>query len=130
MLKFGEVISKHKTLILIIAVILLIPSAYGYIKTRVNYDILSYLPKDIETMEGQDILVDEFGTGAFSMFVVEGMPDKDVAALKEKIEAVDHVEKVIWYDSIADLSVPKEILPEKLYNAFNNDDKDATMMPL
>ena len=114
MLKFGEVISKHKTLILIIAVILLIPSAYGYIKTRVNYDILSYLPKDIETMEGQDILVDEFGTGAFSMFVVEGMPDKDVAALKEKIEAVDHVEKVIWYDSIADLSVPKEILPEKL----------------
>ena len=85
MLKFGEVISKHKTLILIIAVILLIPSAYGYIKTRVNYDILSYLPKDIETMEGQDILVDEFGTGAFSMFVVEGMPDKDVAALKEKM---------------------------------------------
>ena len=130
MLKFGEVISKHKTLILIIAVILLIPSAYGYIKTRVNYDILSYLPKDIETMEGQDILVDEFGTGAFSMFVVEGMPDKDVAALKEKIEAVDHVEKVIWYDSIADLSVPKEILPEKLYNAFNNDDKDATMMAI
>ena len=117
-------------MILILGFILLIPAAYGYIKTKVNYDILSYLPKDIETMVGQDILVDQFGTGAFSLYVVEGMEDKEVSALKSKIENVDHVSKVIWYDSFADLSVPKDMLPEKLYNAFNNDDKDATMMAI
>ncbi len=130
MLKLGEKIVSARVVILILGFILLIPAAYGYIKTKVNYDILSYLPKDIETMVGQDILVDQFGTGAFSLYVVEGMEDKEVSALKSKIEDVDHVSKVIWYDSFADLSVPKDMLPEKLYDAFNNDDKDATMMAI
>ena len=130
MLKLGEKIVSARVVILILSFVLLIPAAYGYIKTRVNYDILSYLPKDIETMVGQDILVDQFGTGAFSLYVVEGMEDKEVSALKSKIEDVDHVSKVIWYDSFADLSVPKDMLPEKLYDAFNNDDKDATMMAI
>ena len=130
MLKLGEKIVSARVVILILSFVLLIPAAYGYIKTRVNYDILSYLPKDIETMVGQDILVDQFGTGAFSLYVVEGMEDKEVSALKSKIENVDHVSKVIWYDSFADLSVPKDMLPEKLYDAFNNDDKDATMMAI
>ena len=130
MLKLGEKIVSARVVILILSFVLLIPAAYGYIKTRVNYDILSYLPKDIETMVGQDILVDQFGTGAFSLYVVEGMEDKEVSVLKSKIENVDHVSKVIWYDSFADLSVPKDMLPEKLYDAFNNDDKDATMMAI
>lgn len=130
MLKLGEKIVSARVVILILSFVLLIPAAYGYIKTRVNYDILSYLPEDIETMVGQDILVDQFGTGAFSLYVVEGMEDKEVSALKSKIENVDHVSKVIWYDSFADLSVPKDMLPEKLYDAFNNDDKDATMMAI
>ena len=130
MLKLGEKIVSARVVILILGFVLLIPAAYGYIKTKVNYDILSYLPKDIETMVGQDILVDQFGTGAFSLYVVEGMEDKEVSALKSKIENVDHVSKVIWYDSFADLSVPKDMLPEKLYDAFNNDDKDATMMAI
>ena len=123
---FAKVIVKARVLILIVATLLLIPSAFGYLKTRVNYDILSYLPKDIETMKGQDILEDEFGTGAFSMVVVEDMPLKDVAKLKEKISEVDHVKTVIWYDSVADLSVPVEILPDDIREAFING--DATMM--
>ena len=130
MLKLGEKIVSARVVILILSFVLLIPAAYGYIKTRVNYDILSYLPKDIETMEGQDILVDQFGTGAFSLYVVEGMEDKDISALKEKIEDVEHVSKVVWYDSFADLSVPKSMLPDSLYDAFNNDEKDATMMAI
>mgnify|MGYP001144840816 CR=1 FL=1 len=112
--------------ILIFSFLLLIPSFFGYIGTRVNYDILSYLPKDIETMVGQDILVDEFGTGAFSMFVVEGMQPKEVSALKASIEEVEHVEKVIWYDSAMDISVPMELLPGEFYEAFNSG--DCTMM--
>lgn len=130
MLKLGEKIVSARVVILILSFVLLIPAAYGYIKTRVNYDILSYLPENIETMEGQDILVDQFGTGAFSLYVVEGMEDKDISALKSKIEDVDHVSKVIWYDSFADLSIPKDVLPDSLYEAFNNDSKDATMMAI
>lgn len=112
--------------ILIIAVILLIPSVIGYAKTRVNYDILTYLPKDIDTMKGQDILIDEFGTGAFSFCVVKNMDYKHVAALKKKIAKVDHVKDVLWYDSIADLSIPAEILPDKVYKVFNTD--NSTLM--
>lgn len=130
MLKLGEKIVNARVVILILSIVLLIPAAYGYLHTRINYDILSYLPKDIETMVGQDILVDQFGTGAFSMYVVEGMEEKDVSKLKEEIEAVDHVSKVIWYDSIADLSIPMDLLPEDLYEAFNNADKDATLMAI
>lgn len=119
-------IVKMRFVILIAALALLIPSAIGYFNTRVNYDILSYLPKDIETMKGQDILAEDFGTGAFSMCVVDGMELKDVAKLKEKIEAVDNVKEVIWYDSFMDLSIPVDILPDELKDAFING--DATMM--
>lgn len=126
--KFGKRVVQLRIPILILSLVLLVPSFLGYVSTRVNYDILSYLPKDIETMVGQDILVDEFGTGAFSMFVVEGMAPKDVSRLKSDIEQVEHVEKVIWYDSVMDLSVPMEIMPDELYEAFNSG--DATMMAI
>lgn len=124
--KLGKGIVKHKTLILLLGILLLIPSAFGYLKTRVNYDILSYLPKDIETMKGQDILVDEFGTGAFSMVVLEGMDFKDVSALKAEMEQVDHVKDIIWYDTFADISIPVELLPEKIKDAFIQG--DCTLM--
>lgn len=123
---FGKWVVKGRFLILLISILLLIPSAIGYLNTRVNYDILSYLPKDIETMVGQDILEKDFGTGAFSICVVEGMEYKDVAKLKASIENVDHVKKAIWYDSVADLSIPVEILPEDIQEVFNNG--DATIM--
>ncbi|MGN0293266.1 MAG: RND family transporter [Lachnospiraceae bacterium] len=122
MKKFSQAVVKYRVVIFILSLVLLIPSAWGYLNTRVNYDILSYLPGDIETMEGQEILQDEFGTGAFSMLVVEGMNNKDVSALKSKISEVEHVKTVIWYDSIADLSVPVEILPEDLQKVFMNGD--------
>ncbi|SFA84545.1 hypothetical protein SAMN05216249_103135 [Acetitomaculum ruminis DSM 5522] len=124
----GKFVVKHRILILVIAALLLIPAAFGYIHTRVNYDILSYLPKDIETMKGQDIMVEEFGKGAFSMCVVEGMNTKDVEELKGEIEKVDHVAKVIWYTNFVDASVPKELLPDELYEAFNNG--DCTLMAI
>ncbi|MEY8264863.1 MMPL family transporter [Lachnospiraceae bacterium 64-25] len=126
--KFGKKVVQLRIPILILSLVLLIPSFLGYVSTRVNYDILSYLPKDIETMVGQDILVDEFGTGAFSMFVVEGMVPKDIIRLKEEIEQVAHVEKVIWYDSVMDISVPMEMMPDAVYEAFNSG--DATMMAI
>ena len=126
MIKFGKAVVKARIPILIISLLLLIPSFFGYVGTRVNYDVLTYLPKDIETMKGQDILEDEFGSGAFSMLVVENMPDKDVSALREKIEKVDHVKSAIWYDSLMDISIPKEMLPDEFYSKFNSG--DATMM--
>ena len=94
--KFSRGIVKSRFVIFIISLVLLIPSFFGYISTRVNYDVLSYLPKDIETMVGQDVLMDDFGTGAFTMIVTEGLPYTDVSKLKEKVEDVDHVKKVIW----------------------------------
>ena len=126
MVKLGRKIVKLRYVIFIVSILLLVPSAIGYIKTKVNYDILYYLPDDIETMEGQDILVDEFGTGAYSMFICEEMPNQEVAALKEKLEKVEHVEKIIWYDSFADLTFPMEMLPEKIRKVFNAE--DSTMM--
>lgn len=126
MLKLAKGIVKYRIPILIISILLLIPAAFGMAATRVNYDILSYLPSDIDTMVGQDILIDEFGKGGFSMVVVEGTTDKETAELKEKIENVDGVASVIWYDTIADISIPKEILPDDLYEKFNTD--DTTLM--
>ena len=128
MVNFGKKVVKYRVLILILGVLLLIPSVFGYLNTRVNYDVLTYLPDNIETMKGQDILVNEFGTGAFSMFIVDGMEEKDVAELKEKIEKVDHVANVIWYDSIADISVPMSMLPDDIYDVFNSD--TGTMMAI
>lgn len=126
MVKFGKFITKHKLFILILGVLLIIPSMIGMVKTRVNYDVLSYLPDSLETVSGQDIMVDEFGMGAFSMVIVENMDNKDVVALKEKLEKVDHVEKIIWYDSVADISLPTDMLPNELKGALFNG--DATMM--
>ena len=126
MIKLGKWITKHRVIILIVAVVLLIPSVLGMVATRINYDMLNYLPDTLETIQGQDILLEDFGKGAFSMIVVEDMEPKDTAALKEKIEQVNHVDSVIWYDSLADISIPMEILPDKFYEIFNTD--HSTMM--
>lgn len=126
MIKLGKWIAKHKVIIVIISLLLLIPSFIGMAATRVNYDILSYLPDSLETVEGQDIMVDEFGMGAFSMVVVEDMDLKDVAELKQKFQDVEHVKDVLWYDSVADLSIPVSMIPDKFKDAFFNG--DATMM--
>ncbi len=126
MLRFGEWIAKHRVLILLFGIVLLIPSAIGYANTRVNYDILSYLPKDIDTMTGQDILKDEFGQGGFSLVMIEGMSDKDVAKTAHKFEEIDHVSSVVCYQSLTDCEIPMEILPEKYIKAFNNG--NTTMM--
>jgi hypothetical protein len=128
MVNLRKKIVKYRVAILIIAFLLLIPSAMGYFKTRVNYDILYYLPDDIETMVGQDILMEDFGKGAFAMEIVEGMSTKDVAKVKQQIEAVDGVADVIWYDSLVDISVPMEMLPENLEEIFNTE--DATLMAI
>lgn len=121
MLNFGKKIVKLRIPILILSILLLIPSAIGYFNTRVNYDILYYLPDDIETMQGQDILLQDFGKGAYAMFVADGLTDSQVSRLKEQMEQVDHVAQVIWYDSVADLSVPQEILPDSLYDVFHSE---------
>lgn len=123
---FSKAVVKHRILILIVVLVLMIPSVLGMAGTRINYDMLDYLPEDMETVIGQNELLEDFGKGAFSFIIVEDMPAKDVAALKEKIEQVDHVETVLWYDSIADLSIPMELLPDKIYNEFNTE--NATMM--
>lgn len=128
MIKFGKGVVKFRIPILIISFLLLVPSMIGYANTRINYDILSYLPEDIETMQGQEILLEEFGTGAFSVAVVEGMDQKGVAALKSEIEQIDHVKTVLWYDSLADISIPMELLPGDIEEAFENEEKNSTLM--
>lgn len=128
MIKFGKGVVKARILILILSILLLVPAAVGYFNTRVNYDILSYLPEDIETMQGQDILLDEFGTGAFSFCVVEGMEARDISAMRQEMEKVPHVKSVIWYDSLADISIPMELLPDDIYEFFNNKDTDSTLL--
>lgn len=125
-IKFGKWITKHKVLVIILAVILMIPAVIGYVSTRINYDVLSYLPNSLETVSGQDTMVDEFGTGAFSMIVVENMENKDVVELKEKIKKVEHVEDVLWYDDALDITVPTQMLPDKFRKALFNG--KATMM--
>ncbi len=125
-MKFSRAVVKYRIPIVIISILLLIPSVIGIVKTRINYDILSYLPGDIDTMEGQDIMLDEFGKGGFSFVILEGMDDKDIVKLKEKIEQVDAVGDVLWYDTAADITIPKELLPDDIYDVFNNE--DSTMM--
>ncbi len=126
MVKIGKKIVKFRIPIFVLCMLLLIPSGWGYLHTRINYDILSYLPDSLETVQGQDIMVDEFGMGAFSMVIVEDMEPKDVVKLKEQIEKVDHVKDVLWYDSLMDISMPIEMLPDRLREAFNQG--NATMM--
>ena len=122
----AKAIVKNRVLIFIVALALMIPATLGMLGTRINYDMLNYLPDNMDTVIGQDTLKDDFGKGAFSLIVVEDMPAKDVAALRKRIEAVEHVDSAVWYDSLTDLSVPMEILPEKIYNEFNNG--NATML--
>ena len=126
MVKVGKKIVKFRVPILILSIILLIPAVWGYVNTRSNYDVLTYLPEDIETMQGQEIMTNDFGIGAFSMLMVDGMEDKEIVKLKEKVEKVDGVENVLWYDSLADISVPQSVLPSKLYDEYNTE--DGTMM--
>lgn len=126
MVKVGKKIVKFRVPILILSIILLIPAVWGYVNTRINYDVLTYLPEDIETMQGQEIMTNDFGIGAFSMLMVDGMEDKEIVKLKEKVEKVDGVENVLWYDSLADISVPQSVLPSKLYDEYNTE--DGTMM--
>lgn len=125
-MKFGKAVVRCRVPILILALILMAPSFIGMSATRVNYDMLDYLPEDMDTVVGQNALLEDFGKGAFSFLILEDMPVRDVSALREKVEQVDHVETVLWYDSLADLSVPMEVLPDTLYDAFNSE--NATMM--
>ena len=125
-MRLSKAVVKNRVLILIVALLLLIPSVLGMANTRINYDMLDYLPEDMDTVVGQNELLDEFGKGAFSFIILEDMPAKDVVALKEKIEKVNHVETVLWYDDLADISVPMELLPEKVWKEFNTD--HSTMM--
>lgn len=126
MIKIGKKIVKFRIPIFILSLLLLIPAGFGYLHTRINYDILSYLPNHLETVKGQDIMVDEFGMGAFSMVIVEDMEPKDVVKLKEEIKNVNHVKDVLWYDSIMDITFPIEMLPDSIREAFNQG--NATMM--
>ena len=125
-MQFSKWIVRSRIPILILTVILLIPSVIGMVRTRVNYDMLTYLPSEMETVKGQNELLKEFNKGAFSFIVLEDMPDKDISELKTKIEKINNVDTVLWYDSFADLSIPKEILPDEIYNAFNSE--NSTMM--
>lgn len=128
MIKFGKAVVKLRIPILILSFLLLIPTSLGYLHTRINYDILSYLPKDIETMEGQDILLEEFGTGAFSVAVIDGMEQKDIVTLESEIKEVDHVKDVLWYGSVADISIPMEVLPSDVADALRNAEDDNYLM--
>ena len=125
-MRIAKKIVQLRVPILVLAVLLLIPSVFGMAKTRINYDMLTYLPEDMETMVGQDALMKDFGKGAFSLIVIEDMQPEDVSRLRKSIESVDHVDSVIWYDSLMDVSIPMELLPEKVYKAFNAG--NATLM--
>lgn len=122
-MKLAKAIVKSRFVILIVSLALLVPAALGMIFTRTNYDMLNYLPDSLETVQGQQYLLDDFGKGAFSFLIFENVDDKDIAKTEEKIKQVDHVDTVLWYDDIADLSIPKEILPDKIYDAFNSGDE-------
>ncbi len=128
MKKFSNAIVKSRVFILVLSVLLLIPAAFGFISTRINYDILYYLPKDIETMEGQDILLDEFGKGAYGMFICNGMNTVDVQKMAAKVENIDHVADVICFDSLTDGQLPADMLPEKVKEIFYSGDGEGTLM--
>ena len=125
-MRFSKAVVRGRVAILILTVLLMIPAVFGMLETRINYDMLNYLPDDMDTVIGQNALLEDFGKGAFSFIVVENMPEKDAAALQEKLESVEHVETVLWYNSLMDTSIPMQLLPDKLYDAFNTG--DATMM--
>ena len=120
-MKFSRAVAGGRVLILMLTVLLMIPAVLGMIGTRINYDMLDYLPDDMDTVRGQEELLEDFGKGAFLFIIVEDMPQKDVAALTDKIRAVDHVGTVLWYNSLADIPIPMELLPDEIYDAFNTD---------
>ena len=124
-MRFSKAVVKNRMIVLIVTLLLMIPSVMGMIRTRVNYDMLDYLPADMDTVVGQEELLSEFGKGAFSLIILEDMPPKDVEALLKEIEAVPHVDSVLWYSSLADLSIPVQMLPEKIYDVFNTDHSTA-----
>ncbi len=126
MKKFGKFITEKRVLVLIVAIALLIPSFYGMVKTKINYDILSYLPEQLDTVKGQKVLDKTFSSAATSMVVIDNMEAKDIVKIKDKIAKVDGVEKVLWVDDLMDTSIPKEILPDKIKDSFYN--KDSTLM--
>ena len=119
MINVGKWIARKKYFILAMCLLLIIPSFIGISNTKINYDVLSYLPDSLETVKGQDIMVDDFGMGAFSMVIVENMEEKDVVSLKEQMKEINHVSEVIWYDDLLDISVPIEMIPEKYKKEFN-----------
>ena len=127
-MRFSKAVVKHRKLILLISILLMIPSVLGIMGTRINYDMLKYLPTNIDTIKGQDILLDDFGKGAFSLITIENMNDSDVKKLCSKFEKVDHVETVLWYSNLSDVTIPKEFLPDNIYDKFNNDETNATMV--
>ena len=128
MIKFGKWVVKFRIPILILSFLLLIPTGITYMNTRINYDILSYLPGDIETMKGQDILLDEFGTGAFSVAVIDGMQEKEITQLEDKLKEIDHVKDVLWYGALADISIPMDMLPDDLRDSLQNADTGSQLM--
>lgn len=128
--KFGKVIVKLRIPILVLSILLLIPSAIGYVNTRVNYDILYYLPDEIETMQGQDILMDDFNKGAYAMVVVQDMDTKAADKLIKKVENVEHVAQVISYTGIVGEDVPSEMVPSKFRKYFENDSTDTTLFAI
>ena len=125
-MRFSKAVVKYRIPILILTVLLMIPSCLGMLGTRINYDMLDYLPDDMDTVIGQNELMEDFGKGAFSFIIVEDMPNKEVAKLKSQIEQVEHVDSVIWYDTLMDISVPMELLPDSVLKEFNTD--HSTMM--
>lgn len=127
-MKFSKAVVKYRIPILVLAIVLMIPSILGIIGTRINYDMLNYLPSDMDTVIGQNELMKDFGKGAFSLLIVEDMSDKDVSALCDRIKEIEHVDTVLWYSTLSDLSIPKELLPDKIYNEFNTD--HSTMMAI
>lgn len=125
-MRFSKAVVKYRAVILAVVFILMIPSVFGIIGTRINYDMLDYLPEDIDTVIGQNELLQDFGKGAFSFIIVQDMPVQDVSTLTEDIKNIEHVETVLWYNSLADISIPMELLPDEIYNEFNTD--NATLM--
>ena len=121
-MRLSRAIVKYRIPIIILAILLMIPAVFGMLGTRINYDMLTYLPKDMDTVIGQDVLLDEFGKGGFCFIVTEGMPMQDEKQMCEKLEEIDHVESVLSYASLADERIPSEIIPEKIYKEFRTDD--------
>ena len=121
-MRLSRAIVKYRIPIIILAILLMIPAVFGMLGTRINYDMLTYLPKDMDTVIGQDVLLDEFGKGGFCFIVTEGMPMQDEKQMCKKLEEIDHVESVLSYASLADERIPTEIIPEKIYKEFRTDD--------